>query len=128
MPQEGKTPRTMFILIKLAYRSVTLPHLGQTDNLSLLLFSTYTSPRRSLRPSIKTIKPDLRTLSRLSPGISWRMWQGLQQINSKSSSNNILNTGASLAEEMNQFLPVLRFTGLFQHLHLSSTHTHVMGT
>lgn len=40
----------MFILIKLAYRSVTLPHLGQTDHLSLLLFSTYTSPRRSLMP------------------------------------------------------------------------------
>nr|XP_049595883.1 uncharacterized protein LOC125980593 [Syngnathus scovelli] len=41
--------------IKHAYRAIPLPHLGQSDHLSLLLFPAYTPLRRKLRPTLRTI-------------------------------------------------------------------------
>ncbi|KAK0143198.1 hypothetical protein N1851_018691 [Merluccius polli] len=40
--------------IKHAYRAIPLPHLGQSDHLSLLLSPAYTPLRRSARPTTKT--------------------------------------------------------------------------
>lgn len=42
--------------IEHAYRAISLPNLGQSDHLSLLLFPIYNPLRRSLKPVIKTIK------------------------------------------------------------------------
>ena len=42
--------------IKHAYRATPLPHLGQSDHLSLLLFPAYTPLRRQTKPATQTIK------------------------------------------------------------------------
>ncbi len=41
--------------IKHTYRAIPLPHLGQSDHLSLLLSPAYTPLRRSARPTAKTV-------------------------------------------------------------------------
>uniref|UniRef100_A0A669EHA4 Reverse transcriptase domain-containing protein n=1 Tax=Oreochromis niloticus TaxID=8128 RepID=A0A669EHA4_ORENI len=41
--------------IKNAYRAIPLPHLGQSDHLSLLLSPAYTPLRRSARPTTRTV-------------------------------------------------------------------------
>ncbi|KAK0148357.1 NLR family CARD domain-containing protein 3 [Merluccius polli] len=42
--------------VKHAYRAIPLPHLGQSDHLSLLLSPAYTPLSRSTRPTTKTIR------------------------------------------------------------------------
>uniref|UniRef100_A0A8C7X192 Reverse transcriptase domain-containing protein n=1 Tax=Oryzias sinensis TaxID=183150 RepID=A0A8C7X192_9TELE len=61
--------------IKHAYRAIPLPHLGQSDHLSLLLPPTYTPLRRSRRPITKTITtwPD-DALSRLQDCFEQTDW------------------------------------------------------
>ena len=49
--------------LKHAYRATPLPHLGQSDHLSLLLIPASTPLRRKTKPYIKTIKSGPRELS-----------------------------------------------------------------
>lgn len=45
-----------FALIKQDYRAVSLPHLGQSDHLSLLLIPAYTPIRKQTPASIRVTK------------------------------------------------------------------------
>lgn len=51
----GKTHLIMFI-IKHAYRTTPLPHLGQSDHFSLFLFPAYTTLKRQTKCTTQTIK------------------------------------------------------------------------
>lgn len=51
----GNTLDYIYSNIKHAYRAIPLPHLGQSDHLSLLLSPTYTPLRRRTRPTTKTV-------------------------------------------------------------------------
>ncbi|KAL6477278.1 hypothetical protein MHYP_G00131130 [Metynnis hypsauchen] len=61
--------------IKHAYRAIALPHLGQSDHLSLLLSPVYTPLRRRARPTMKTVTtwPD-NALSKLQDCFEQTDW------------------------------------------------------
>ena len=66
--------------LKHAYRATPLPHLGQSDHLSLLLIPAYTPLRRKTKPYIKNIKiwPE-GALSQLQDCFEHTVWDIFEQ-------------------------------------------------